>query len=158
MRYLKKFEAKMENPLEGKEIIFIDMDDTICDYTTHYNKMSQLNPDVKYPQSKEGFFLSLKPLEGAIESVNKLREIYDVYILTSPSYKNPLCYTEKRIWIEKHFDLDFCRKLIISPNKNILMGDYLIDDILWDKFKGEQIQFGKSPFENWNKVIKHLIK
>jgi len=149
---------KFNESVNIKPIVYIDMDDTICDYTTHYKEMSQLNPDVKYPQSKEGFFLSLKPLQGAIEAVNKLREVFDVYILTSPSYKNPLCYTEKRIWIERHFDLDFCQKLIISPNKNILMGDYLIDDILWDKFKGEQIQFGKSPFENWDKVIKYLIK
>lgn len=155
MKYLKKFE---NNVLNEKKIVFIDMDDTICDYTNHYKKMSQLNPDVKYPQSKEGFFLNLKPLEGAIESVNKLREVFDVYILTSPSYKNPLCYTEKRIWIENHFDLDFCQKLIISPNKNLLMGDYLIDDIPWDKFKGKQLQYGKPPFENWNSIIKYLIK
>ena len=131
MKYLKKFESDnvyspIENKSAGKKIIFIDMDDTICDYKSHHNKMSSLHPDIKYPQSIKGFFLDLKPLPNSVEVVNKLREMYDVYILTRPSYKNPHCYTEKRLWIEQNFDLEFCQKLIISPNKDILMGDYLI--------------------------------
>jgi len=150
---IKKFNDHVSNT----PILYIDMDDTLCDYLSHYQKMCELEPQEKYPQSKKGFFLELKPIEGAIESVNKLREKFDVYILTRPSYKNPLCYTEKRIWIEENFDLEFCQKLIISPNKDLLMGEYLIDDVLWPGFKGEQIQFGIAPYKTWENVLNYLF-
>jgi 5'(3')-deoxyribonucleotidase len=156
MKYLKRFEnvySPIENETEGKDIVYIDMDDTICDYMSHHNKMSKLNPDIKYPQSQKGFFLNLEPIEGAIDAINQLRKKYDVYILTRPSYLNPHCYTEKRLWIEKYFGVDFCKKLIISPNKDLLMGDYLIDDMPWPGFKGKQLQFGKPPYENWEKIL-----
>ena len=76
------------------------------------------------------FFKQLEPLDGAIEVVNYLRSVdtLDVYILTAPSVLNPHSYSEKRIWIENHFDLKFCEKLIISSNKGLLKGDILIDD------------------------------
>ena len=152
MKYLKLF----ENDELGKPILYIDMDDTICDFVSEYNRMRKLQPQEKYPQSVKGFFLSLKPLKDAIESVNILREKFDVYILTRPSYKNPLCYTEKRLWIEEYFDLEFCQKLIICPNKDLLIGDYLIDDMPWPGFKGEQLQYGKPPYETWEKVLNYL--
>jgi 5'(3')-deoxyribonucleotidase len=152
MKYLKKFE-KIESE---KKIIYIDMDDTICDYKSQYEKMHKLNPTVKYPQSIKGFFIEMDPIEGAIEGVNTLRKDFDVYILTRPSYKNPLCYSEKRIWIEDHFDLDFCDKLIISPNKALSIGDYLIDDFIWEGFNGIQLQYGVPPYENWDKILAYF--
>lgn len=148
---------KFNENVDIKPIIYIDMDDTICDFISEYHKMRKLEPDVKYPQSIKGFFLGLKPLQNAIESVNILREKFDVYILTRPSYMNPLCYTEKRIWIEDHFDLEFCQKLIICPNKDLLIGDYLIDDMPWPGFKGEQIQYGIPPYETWKNILKYLL-
>lgn len=138
------------------KVVYIDMDDTICDFITRYNQKLKENPEIKYPQSQYGFFLDLDPISGAIEAVNYLREKYDVYILTRPSYRNPLCYTEKRVWIEKYFGIDFCEKLIICPNKGLLIGDYLIDDFIWENFRGKQIQYGVSPYENWEKVLKNF--
>jgi len=107
-------------------IIYIDMDDTICDFKQAIKYRRKL----QFPQSKIGFFENLKPIDGAIDGVNFLREQQDVdvYILTAPSIKNSHCYTEKRLWIEKYFDLEFCKKLIICNNKALLKGDYLVDD------------------------------
>ena len=139
-----------------KKVIFCDMDDTICKYADGYKKYKEQNPEVEYPQSKDGFFLSLEPIEGAIESINRLREKADVYILTRPSYKNPRCYIEKRLWIEKHFDLEFCKDLIICSNKALLKGDYLIDDVLWPDFEGKQLLFGSAFFPDWKVVLKCL--
>lgn len=141
-----------------KKRIYIDMDDTICDYRGHYKKMSELNPDIKYPQSQEGFFTSLRPIEDAVKSVQRLMGDFEVYILTRPSYMNPLCYTEKRIWIERHFGLEFCKNLIICSDKTLLKGDYLIDDVLWPGFEGEQLQFGVGHFTGWEKVVQYLYK
>jgi len=41
---------------------------------------------------------------------------------------NPLSYTEKRVWIEKFFGIDFVEKLIICSNKGLVKGAFLIDD------------------------------
>lgn len=132
-------------------IIHIDMDDTICHFKkAHEEKRTD---EIKYPQSQYGFFADLEPIQGAIEAVNMLSVFHEVYILTAPSYMNPLCYTEKRVWIEKHFGLSFCKKLIICPNKTLIRGHYLIDDIPWPGFQGRQLLFGSEEFPGWMSVL-----
>lgn len=145
-----------------KKIVYIDMDDTIVDFMGHWEKVSQLYPDLRYPQSLKGFFEEIPPLEFAVEAINKLRnfEELDVYILTAPSTKNPHCYTDKRLSIEKLFDEDMVERLIISPHKHLNKGDYLIDDNIkgkgQDKFEGKLIHFGSEKYPNWNKVLEYF--
>lgn len=141
----------------NKKIVYIDLDDTICNFSTHFLNKLRENPLIKYPQSQYGFFTDLLPLEGAIDGVNKLREKYDVYILSRPSFRNPLCYTEKRVWVEKYFGLDFSEKLILCGFKHLMIGDYLIDDFICKDFKGDQIIFGSDKFKNWESVLNYLI-
>ena len=142
--------------------IYVDMDDVLADFMKAFNESKVFNPELKFPQSQLGFFEKLEPIEDAIESVNKLREDYDVYVLTAPSNRNPHCYTEKRLWIEKHFDYDFTEKLIISSNKSLLIGDYLIDDYSEGKgqenFQGELIQFATEKYPNWQSVMEYIYK
>jgi 5'-nucleotidase len=138
--------------------VLIDMDDTICDYVNARDSKMKDSPGIKYPQSQSGFFLGLKPIHGAVEAVNKIRnsDKYTVYILSRPSYMNHLCYTEKREWIEKYFGLDFCKNLILCWDKSMVKGDYLIDDLLQDGFSGEHIHIGSPRFPNWKSVLKYL--
>jgi 5'-nucleotidase len=140
-----------------KKRLYIDMDDVMSDFNGAYAKALMDNPDVKYPQSQYGFFMNLEPIVNAVFYINKLRDIFDVWVLTRPSYKNPLCYTEKRVWIEKHFDLRFCQRLIICGDKSLLKGDFLVDDQLWADFEGEQIRFGKGYYQNWIDVYNYLV-
>lgn len=145
-----------------KKIVYIDMDDVLCDFTRAHKDALLVNPNMKFPQAEFGFFTGLKAINGAIESVNLLinSNVYDPYILTAPSIKNPLCYTEKRIWIEKHFGLQFVNKLIISPNKGLLKGDFLIDDNTEGKgqenFEGQVLQFGGEAYPTWESIMKFL--
>ena len=144
------------------KILYVDMDDVLCDFTKAYQQSLTEFPEIKFPQSRENFFLNLDPLPGAIEAVGDLRSSleYDVYILTAPSTRNPLSYTEKRLWIENHFDYDFVKKLIISPNKALLKGDFLIDDYDsgkgQDKFQGKLIHFGSSECPDWA-AVRHAL-
>lgn len=146
-----------------KTIIYIDMDDVLCDFTGAYNEALLRTPEIRYPQSQYGFYTNLAPIAGAIESVSELikSERFDPYILTAPSIYNPLCYTEKRLWVEKHFGIDFVNKLIISPNKALLKGHYLIDDRLQgngqNEFDGNLIHFGSSKFPKWENVMTYLL-
>ncbi len=136
--------------------IFVDMDNTLCAYTQRFREKRAAQPEVLYPQSQYGFFANLDPLPGAIEAYKALEEAYEVYILTAPSYKNPLCYTEKRVWVERHLGLETTPNLIICQRKEMLMGDYLIDDHAYD-FQGELIHFGTDRFPDWAAVLSHLL-
>lgn len=141
-----------------KKRLFVDMDGVLCDFLKPF--LLEKTTTNKFPQSRWGFFVNLDPIENGVEIVKELMEYYDVWILTRPSYKNALCYTEKRIWIEKYFGLDFCEKLIICSDKSLLKGDYLIDDCLnhgQTEFEGNLIHFGSENFKNWDSVRKYLI-
>ena len=138
--------------------IYVDMDDTLCDFTGPFKSGEY---KLKYPQSKVGFFLDLQPLEGAIEGMKILMTKYDVWILTRPSIKNIHCYTEKAEWIKKYFGEDFLDKLILCPNKSLVKGDFLIDDDNrhgQPEFEGEHIHFSKDErFMNWSQVVDYLM-
>ena len=143
-------------------IIYIDMDDVLCDFTGESKKDLRLNPGIKYPQSQYGFFSKLSPLPGAIDSVIALlaSNTYEPYILTAPSVKNPLCYTEKRVWVENHLGMEMVNRLIISPNKSLLKGEYLIDDNTegrnQSQFEGTLLHFGTDKYPDWKAIRTYL--
>ena len=143
-------------------IVYIDMDDVLCNFSLQHKLERAADPDIIYPQSQYGFFAKLPEIDGAVEAVNALitNDRYDPYILTAPSVINPLCYTEKRVWIEEKFGIDFAHKLIISPNKSLLKGHYLIDDNITGKgqesFEGEVLHFGQDRFPDWKTVREYL--
>jgi 5'(3')-deoxyribonucleotidase len=147
-----------------KKIIYIDMDDVLCDYQEGKNLYFKIYPEILYPQSIRGFFENLKPIKDGVETVKKMinSDIYDPYILTAPSVKNPHSYTEKRIWIEKYFGYEFTKKLIICSNKGLLKGDILIDDHIegrgQENFQGLVFHFGSTFFKNWQIIDKKLFK
>jgi 5'(3')-deoxyribonucleotidase len=138
--------------------IYVDLDDTMCDYSTAFHDAIKRNPDIKQPQSQYDFFRKLKPIKDAIESFLKLSNYFDVWILTRPSMKNPLCYTEKRIWVEENLGYSWVERLIISPDKSLLKGHYLIDDHYWKDFEGEKILFGSEEFPDWKSVMEYFEK
>ena len=98
---------------------FINSCMQVLSHTYEFNEFLNLesykkklkNDFVPNPQTTYGFYTSLPPIPGAIETYKWLEENYDVCILTRPSYWNPLCYTEKRVWVENHLGLETCRKL-----------------------------------------------
>lgn len=94
--------------------VYVDMDDVLCDYSTKIREKKAQSSATPYPQSEPGFFRSLEPIEGALIAIDQLRSRKDIdlYILTAPSTKNPLSYTEKRLWIEDKFGYEMTSNLI----------------------------------------------
>lgn len=143
-----------------EKIILVDMDNVLCDFDKAHKQAILKTSGIKFPQSQYKFFENLEKIENSIESVNLLKTKYKVYILTRPSIQNPLCYTENRNWIEKHLGLDMLNNLIISCDKTMVKGDYLIDDnIQKGIFKPEWklLKFGTSEYPDWNSIIKKLM-
>jgi 5'-nucleotidase len=145
-----------------KQIVYVDMDGVLCDYWTAFKKEKLRNPEQLYPQSIAGFYRDLATISGAVEGFAKLsaQPDLDVHILTAPSIHNPLCYTEKRLWVEDHLGFEAVNRLIIAPDKSLLRGDILIDDQSkgrgQDRFKGQLILFGSNKWPDWNTIIRHL--
>jgi 5'-nucleotidase len=138
------------------------MDGVLCDFYKAKTEALKRNPLNQFPQAEYGFFANLDPVEGAIKAVKWLMasDSFEVYILTAPSLPNPMCYTEKRVWIERHFGMGLVKNMVISPHKHLSKGDILIDDNLrgcgQDMFEGELIHFGSEKFPTWGEVLIYL--
>jgi len=137
----------------GKKIIYFDLDGVMADYYSKPNYKD--NPEV----SEKGFFESLDPIDGAIDAFKELSLYYDCFFLTAP-WSNIHSLSEKRIWIEKYLGEHAFKKLITSHRKDLLKGDYLIDDRTVNgvaEFEGEHIHFGSEKYPDWNSVLEYLI-
>lgn len=135
--------------------IYVDMDGVLADYL---GRCVELNIDPDEAKHYPEFFISLKPIKDAIESFNTLFENNNVFILTSASWSNPQSYVEKIEWVNKYLPIAK-KRIIFSNDKNLSIGDYLIDDrpVKGAKdFTGEWIHFGSEKFPDWNSVVKYI--
>jgi 5'(3')-deoxyribonucleotidase len=155
--------------MKEKELLFIDMDGVLVDF---YQGVKKNYPDfdtylparqreiTAELSAREGFFISLEPVEGAVEAFGALSRHYETYILSTPDWHGVNSWSEKRIWVENHLgDLAF-KRLILSHNKGLFTGRALIDDRLRngvDRFNGEHIHFGTERFPDWQSVLAYLL-
>ena len=161
-----------------KKIVFIDMDGVLVNFEDAMKSCYKNNPKFKEeyknnPDEIPDIFKNPKPIEGAIESVNKLASSgkYELYISTTATWGNPESAMHKRLWIEKYFGELFKKKMIITHRKDLLLGDYLIDDRLKNgaaDFKGELLSFGWAyeknegkggwnQYKTWNEILEKLL-
>jgi 5'(3')-deoxyribonucleotidase len=139
--------------------VLIDMDGVLADYEKHLQKLIKLYP-LQTPnelKKSHNFFLDLPPMKDAVETVKWLCDNnFDVYILTTPSWTNVQSYTDKRRWIEMHFGETLKKRLILSHNKAIIDGDFLIDDRTVNgvqDFVGGHLHFGTDDmFKDWAQI------
>ena len=149
-----------------KKIIYIDLDGVIADFDKgkENHPLGNVTPYKGSPDKLPGIYESLDPLEGAIESVNILLDTHEfyVYFLSTAPWDNPEAWMHKRLWIDQHFETKKIRKrLILSHQKQLMIGDYLIDDRKFNgasEFKGEWIHFGSDSFPDWDSVLDYLDK
>lgn len=163
---------KRENNI-SKKILFIDMDGVIADFDkavrcieptlcTKEGKSYEERAAMvdKVCESNPLIFHFLEPIDGAIEAVNKLFDLYEVYFLSTPMWNVPDSFTGKRIWLEKHFGEAAKKRLILTHRKDLCIGDYLIDDRLRHgvtEFKGMHIHFGTPGVEGWDRVLPMMV-
>jgi len=99
--------------------------------------------------NEPGFFRTLPLMDGAIETVKRLMENYEVYVV-SAAMEYPLSLFEKREWLAEHFPFISWRNIIFCGDKSIIDTDYLIDDHCknLDFCKGKALMF--TAFHNVN--------
>ena len=155
-----------------KKILFIDMDNVLVNFQSG---IDQLNEQTKQAYKGRlddvpGIFAMMKPMPGAVEAVRKLRERYELYILSTAPWKNPTAWCDKLEWVKRYFGGDesdvFYKRLILSHHKELCLchGDYLIDDRDnkngTEKYNdvGKLILFGSSKYPNWDAVVEYLMR
>ena len=131
----------------NKYTIFIDSDDTLADtniellrranemYGTNYTKddiyewdLEKVFPDINVQQffDQEGFFYSLKPLEGSVEYTKKLiDEGYELIVLTASTING---FKDKALWLQKYYPHIPIKNLILGWRKEFVKGDIMLDD------------------------------
>ena len=144
------------------KILFVDMDNVLVDFKSGINNLSEKDKN-KYLNNYDevpGIFSLMNPMPNAIESYQKLSKTYDTYILSTAPWNNPTAWSDKLLWVKRYLGKYAYKRLILSHNKNLNFGDYLIDDRLANgagDFKGELIQFGSEQFKNWDDVLDYLL-
>ena len=160
--------------MNKKKIVYIDMDGVIVNFGAAiqdwFDKHPHLVDRYKHnPDHIQGLFRNPPPVDGAIEAIKKLHESgkYELFIATAAPWGNPMAASDKRFWIEDHFGNLFHKKMFITHRKDLLLGDYLIDDRTKNgagEFSGELLQFGvnyengkEGKFPTWQSILDYLL-
>jgi 5'(3')-deoxyribonucleotidase len=160
--------------MNQKKVIYIDMDGVLVDFEAEIHRWVLQHPHLENrykdnPDHIHGIFRNPNPISGSIEAVKQLYESgkYEMFIATAAPWGNPEAATDKRYWIEKYFGNIFHKKMFVTHRKDLLMGDYLIDDRTANgagEFKGELISFGWNyeeqkfnKYPNWDSVLQKLL-
>ncbi len=155
-----------------KKRLFLDMDNVLVNFESG---LQQIDESVKaeyvdangksHYDDIPGIFSKMEPMEGAVETVMELAEVYDVFILSTAPWNNPSAWSDKVKWVKKYFGDDdknpLYKRMIITHRKDLVKGDYLIDDRGKNgtsEFNGEWIQFGSERFLDWNTVKNYLLE
>jgi 5'-nucleotidase len=151
-----------------KKIVYLDMDGTLVDFKGYFDDLTKRGLNV--PEVLDGdleVFEKANPMKGAIAAINALAPHFDLHILTTSPWDNPLAPSQKLAWIKKHFGdtpgTPFYKKVTIGHNKHLSIGDYLVDDNLHSKFTGTQLHFGlhadgtEKDFPDWQSVVDFLF-
>ncbi|MDP4039166.1 MAG: 5'-3'-deoxyribonucleotidase [Candidatus Pacearchaeota archaeon] len=133
------------------------------------NYPNELQPLVEEIYLAQGFYLNLPPIDGSLEALSELTSRGDeIYICTSPLLSNPFCVQEKYDWVINHLGKDWTKRMIVSKDKTIVHGDFLIDDkpevkgvqqpsweqILYSQPYNSQVNSMKRmTWRNWKSVI-----
>lgn len=156
--------------MNKKEILKVDMDGVIADFAGAIKELEpnktllpNQNSEWVYDVCKANprIFNTLKPIRGAIKSIQILSAHYDIYFLSTPMWCVPESFTDKRLWIEQHFGAWSEDRLILTKRKDLNIAHYLVDDRITngvDKFTGQHIHFGTDKFPDWETVEYYLLE
>jgi 5'-nucleotidase len=176
-------------------IILVDMDNTIADFEGRFLEIWQERyphiPAVPrearrhfyqtrdYPPehakkvtsviAHPDFFCQLPPITGAVDALHRMVELgHDVFLCTSSYFNYPQCVSCKYRWVHEHLGQGWQRRVIITADKTVVRGDFLVDDrpelkgkftptweyILYDQpYNREARQWRRLTWANWEDVL-----
>lgn len=156
----------------AKKIVYVDMDGVLVNLEAEVLKVLPAIRAYPLDQQAKAFeeaikwnhktaFREAKPIPGADLAFPWLCKHFDVYLLSTPMWDFTRSWEDKRLWVEEYLGKAAEKRLILTHNKGLVKGDYLIDDRIKhgvDSFEGEHIHFGTKGFETWFEVMSYLKK
>ena len=165
VRQTKNYQELLElKRIKQKQVVFVDMDGVLVNFQSGIDKISDEERE-KYEGDLDevpGIFSLMEPNEGAIEGYQWLCKNFDTYILSTAPWENPSAWIDKLLWVKKYLPEEAYKKLILSHNKHLAKGDYLIDDRTANgagDFSGKHIFFGPNGdknFRDWKAVVSYM--
>ncbi len=164
VRHTKNYKELLElKSRKEKQIVFVDMDGILVNFQSGIDKISEEDKEKYHGDLDDvpGIFSLMEPNEGAIEGYKWLCQNFDTYILSTAPWDNPSAWQDKLHWMKKYLpDLAY-KRLILSHNKHLAHGHFLIDDRTANgagKFPGKHIHFNEDGkgFEDWKAVIAYM--
>lgn len=149
-----------------KRVLYIDMDGTLVDFQSGIDRLpaeDQKRYEGHYDDAP-GIFALMDPMPGAIQAYRELDRLFDTYILSTAPWDNPSAWSDKLRWVQQHLapreGEPAYKRLILSHHKNLLRGDFIIDDRDKrgvDQFDGEHLHFRTDArFPDWPSVVEYL--
>ena len=149
-----------------KPILYIDMDGVLVNFQSGIDAFTQRWPlsaaqwEGRWDENPHIFSL-MQPNKYALDAHKALCQHYDTYILSTAPWANPAAWQQKVEWVQKHMGMDAHKRLILSHNKHLNRGAYLIDDRTAngaDRFEGTLIPFGSPQYPDWEAVMHKMLK
>jgi 5'(3')-deoxyribonucleotidase len=119
-----------------------------------------------------GWCAALKPKGGAIEAIHQLREMVDVFAVTSHFPTSRTWVHERDTWLQDHFGFNR-RNIVHTSSKYICTGDAFLDDnpshitewravhpqglaMLWHIPNTRKLGFDDIRVRSWGEVIERV--
>lgn len=155
----------------NKPKLFLDMDNVLVDTLLILNAIDMGGETVAKPDQIPGIFRDLPPVPGAIDAVNRLRDYYELYILSTAPWQNASAWQDKLIWLQHHFGDDekspFYKRVILAHDKSLSRTPeaILVDDRPyhgasgWDDatMDSQWVQYGYEPKMTWQTGLVELL-
>ncbi len=160
--------------MPAERLVLTDMDGVIADLEGRVRELLHLEyPNVRLPLPEDrktfymdeqiveehrplvaqiiarpGFFLSLKPVIGAVEALRQIEALPNVTlaICTSPLRDTRYCVTEKYEWVRKMLGEPFVERMIMTRDKTLIRADFLIDD--------KPFVSGANLYPSWTHIVR----
>ncbi len=173
---------------QNKKRLIIDMDGVLADVYLQFIAMeekessSKINiqdlkgkeeykafPNGRKHVNSKGFFRNAPLMPDAVESLRRLNEQYEIYIV-SAAMEFPGSLIEKHEWLAEHFPFIGWQQITFCGSKKIIKGEIMIDDHFknLDNFEGQTILFtqphnegpddrGHTRVTGWMEINKLLL-
>lgn len=147
---------------DNRPILYVDMDNVLVDFAKAVRDKLTNEETEKYRDHYDDvpdIFSRMEPIPGAVEAFKYLSQHYNTYILSTSPWDNDNAWTAKAEWVKKYLGETAKKRIILSHHKDLNQGSYLIDDSSRNgakEFSGKWFQFGKAPYENWDKILAQL--
>lgn len=150
-----------------KKILYFDMDNVLVNFQSGIDRVDPLEVTKRNNKDLDeipGIFSLMDPYPEAVDVFHEMKELFDTYILSTAPWNNPSAWFDKVEWVKKHLgntkgEAPY-KRLILSHNKHLNVGDFLIDDRDANGaglFTGKLIHFGQSEFPDWESVRTYLL-